>query len=114
MKQRRAVRRRDGAPGREGRLRPRDRGVDLLHARARHLRHHLLRGGLDDLDHSRAHPRARRVHQRRDDAAALVLLGVPQDAERERMVRELDRLDQVVAAPTSRVAVSPSPSRSTP
>ena len=49
--QRGPVGRADGAPGREGRLRPRDRGVGLLDAGARDLRHHLLGRRLDHREH---------------------------------------------------------------
>ena len=90
-------RRRHGPPGAERRLRPRHRRVRLLGARPRHLRHHLLGCGLDDLDHFDPHLGSRRLHQRSDHAAFGVLLGVPEDAEGERMVRQLDRLDHLVA-----------------
>ena len=40
-------------------------------------------------------PASRRLHERRDHAALAVLLGVPEDAEGERLVRDLDRLDHV-------------------
>src|SRR5207244_5179604 len=50
VEQRRAIGRRDRAPGREGTLGPRDRGVGVLGSGARERRHDLLRGGLDDGD----------------------------------------------------------------
>ena len=50
----RAVGRRDGAPGREGRLRAGDGGVGLLDARLLELRDRLLGGGIEDGERHRA------------------------------------------------------------
>ena len=50
VQQRGAVGGRDRAPGRVRRLRSRDGGVRLLHARARDLGEHRLGGGLEDLE----------------------------------------------------------------
>src|SRR6185436_5476789 len=92
---RRAVSRRDRAPRRERLLRTRDRGVGLLDARLRHLRHHLRGGRLQDPDH----PCASRggVASRRGGAGA---------ARRERA--------SSASAPTTRLRSSSSGCHSTP
>ena len=116
----RPVRRRHRPPGRERRLRPRHRRVDLLDPGPRHARHHLLRSRLDHLD--RAQPQLHLRPMGRSSVASgstsgalraastsaaitlllLVLLGVPDDAEGEVLAGQLDRLGQVVLGRPSR------------
>ncbi len=55
----------------------------------------------------------RLLHQRPDHPRRLVLLGVPEHAQGEAALRQLDRLDHAVVGPAAGLAL-PSPSSSTP
>ncbi len=95
-----ATLRRDRAPRSECGPRSFDRSVGLRRAGARDLRHDLCGRRLDHLDHETTSSFSLSTRGRGDEAgderAALVLLGVPEDAEHVLALAHLDRLDHVV------------------